>query len=605
MTLLKSVERPADLRRFDRAGLDLLAAEIRQVLVGTVCRTGGHLGPNLGVVELTIALHRVFTSPVDPIVWDIGHQAYVHKLLTGRQDEFAWLRQASGLSGYPSRGESGHDVMENSHASTGLAYVDGLARAFELRGEQHRVPVVVIGDGALTGGMAWEALNNIGAARTRPMVIVVNDNGRSYAPTVGGLAEHFAKLRRHLGGGSIFTELGLDYLGPVDGHDVTELQDVLEQARDLARVRRRAVMVHCLTVKGKGYSYAESDEADCMHAIGVLDPKTGAAAARAATWTDVFGTEIARLAADRDDLVGITAAMLRPVGFAELAEAFPGRVVDVGMAEQHAVTMAAGLAIGGMHPVVAVYATFFNRAFDQALMDVALHRLPVTFVLDRAGVTGEDGPSHHGMWDLTLMNLIPGMRVAAPRDAATLRAELTEAVNDHSGPTALRFPKSAIGSDLSAVRRIEGMDVLAEGQHPDVLVVSVGAMAESCLRAADMLAEHRIGATVVDPRWVLPINPALAGLAAMHRLVVIVEDSNRAGGVGTAVTQFLRDHHLTTPVLGIGLPPRFQPAGKRKDLLAEAGLDAAGLASRIMSALAGDNVMALRRNRDAEVRVTA
>jgi 1-deoxy-D-xylulose-5-phosphate synthase len=610
MTLLESIARPADLRRFDRAELDVLAAEIRRFLVDAVCRTGGHLGPNLGVVELTIALHRVFDSPADPIVWDIGHQAYVHKLCTGRQAGFAQLRKAAGLSGYPSRDESEHDVIENSHASTGLSYLDGLARAFELRGEHHRIPVAVIGDGALTGGMSWEALNNIGAARTRPMVIVVNDNARSYDPTVGGVAEHLARLRSNPGRSSIFAELGLDYLGPVDGHDVTALQSMLERARNDARDRRRAVVVHCVTVKGKGYSPAESDEADRLHAVGVVDPETGAPRRTGpTTWTDVFGAEMAELAATRDDLVAITAAMLRPVGLLKLAQAFPGRVVDVGMAEQHAVTTAAGLALGGMHPVVAVYATFFNRAFDQALMDVALHRLPVTFVLDRAGVTGEDGPSHHGMWDLSLLNLVPGIRVAAPRDAATLRAELREAVSDHIGPTALRFPKSAIGDDLPVVRRVDRMDVLAEGRRPDVLLVSVGAMAEPCVRVAELLAEHWIGVTVVDPRWVLPVNPALTELAATHRLVVTVEDNNRAGGVGTAIAQALCDYNVTTPVLGLGLPPRFHVAAKRNDLLAATGLSADGLAERILLALsemADGNVTSLRRNDvGSDVRVTA
>ncbi|TWP46964.1 1-deoxy-D-xylulose-5-phosphate synthase [Lentzea tibetensis] len=585
-TLLEKVCCPADLRLLDADELVALAAEVREFLVDAVCRSGGHLGPNLGVVELTIALHRVFDSPRDPIVWDTGHQSYVHKLFTGRRAEFGDLRGPGGLSGYPSRAESVHDVAENSHASTALSYVDGLAKAFALRGERDRIPVAVIGDGAMTGGLAWEALNNIGsAAHDRPLVIVLNDNTRSYAPTVGGVADHLARLRAGTAT-SVFGELGLVCTRPVDGHDLEALETALRQARGLALERGRPVLVHAVTVKGRGYPPAESDDADRMHAVGVVDPATGRTSRPSApTWTATFGDEIARIAAEREDVVAITAAMLRPVGLHRFATEFPGRVFDVGMAEQHAVTSAAGLAMGGMHPVVAIYATFFNRAFDQALMDVALHRLPVTFVLDRAGVTGEDGASHHGMWDLSLLNLVPGLRIAAPRDATTLRAELREAVGDDTGPTLLRFPKSAVGRELPAVRQVDGVDVLSECAGEDVLMVSVGALASTCLEAAGILAAQGIGVTVVDPRWVLPVNPVLADLAASHELVVTVEDNTRAGGVGAGVAQLLHDRAIATPVCSVGLLPEFLGAGKRADLLSAAGIDGESLAERVAAEL--------------------
>ncbi|MFC8278203.1 1-deoxy-D-xylulose-5-phosphate synthase [Streptomyces sp. NPDC057271] len=581
--VLSSIRSSRDLRLLDNAELAGLAARIRRYLVDRVCRTGGHLGPNLGVVELTIALHRVFDSPRDPILWDTGHQAYVHKLLTGRMEAFARLRQAGGLSGYPSRVESEHDFVENSHASTALSYADGMAKAFRLRDEHDRTVVAVVGDGALTGGMCWEALNNIGAADDRRLVVVANDNGRSYAPTVGGFAAHLARLRSHPDARSLFEEVGLDYLGPVDGHDLEALVEAFTQARD----RRRPVVVHCVTEKGRGYRPAEADEADRFHAVGVVDPATGRPTARgvASSWTDVFGSELLDLAGRRDDLVGITAAMLRPTGLYPMAQRYPHRVVDVGMAEQHAVTSAAGMAMAGLHPVVAVYSTFLNRAFDQALMDVALHRLPVTFVLDRAGVTGEDGPSHHGMWDLSLFRLLPGVRIAAPRDAATLRRELAEAVEVDDGPTLVRFPKGPVGPDVSAVDRIGGLDVLRQAPGRDILLVSVGAMAPTCLATADLLARHGIGVTVVDPRWVLPVDPALLPMARDHRLVAVVEDGNRTGGVGSAVADLLRDHNNATRLRTFGLAPQFLAAGKRQDLLAEQGLHPEALAQQLVGSL--------------------
>ncbi|QUQ65525.1 1-deoxy-D-xylulose-5-phosphate synthase [Kutzneria sp. CA-103260] len=585
MTLLDSVRRPEDLRRLGRAELDGLAAEIRRFLIDTVCRTGGHLGPNLGVVELTIALHRVFDSPEDPILWDTGHQAYVHKLLTGRKADFGTLRRDGGLSGYPSPAESPHDFIENSHASTALSHADGLSRAFALTGQHDRTVVAVVGDGAMTGGMCWEALNNIGAERRRRLVIVLNDNGRSYDPTGGGFGAHLADLRA--GGGrvpALFSLLGLGYLGPVDGHDIGAVEAACQQARDMAG----PVVVHCLTHKGFGYPPAENDQADRFHAIGVVDPATGQpTSAKPTTWTDVFGAEITKAAAGRPDVVAVTAAMRGPTGLGEFARRFPDRFVDVGIAEQHAVTASAGLATGGVHPVVAVYATFLNRAFDQALMDVALHRKPVTFVLDRAGVTGEDGPSHHGMWDLSVFRLLPGIRIAAPRDAQTLATELREALSTVDGPTMLRFPKAAVGAAIPAVERVRGLDVLREDARADVLVVSVGAMAATCLDLAGILAEHGIGATVVDPRWVVPVNPALADLAAAHRLVVTVEDNIRAGGVGSAVSESLAEHCVRTPVRVFGLAPEFLRAGRRDALLAEQGLTAGRLAEQIRFAYAG------------------
>ncbi|GGU83071.1 1-deoxy-D-xylulose-5-phosphate synthase [Lentzea flava] len=587
MKVLDTINSPSDLRRLNGEELDDLAAEVRRFLIDAVSRTGGHLGPNLGVVELTIALHRVFDSPADPIVWDTGHQAYVHKLFTGRTLAFSQLRQEEGLSGYPRRAESEHDLVENSHASTALSYVDGMAKAFQLKGERHRTPVAVVGDGALTGGLSWEALNNIGAGQGRPLVVVVNDNTRSYSPTVGGIASHLSVLRNSSTTGattasSIFANLGLIYLGPYDGHDIGVLEHALRRARKLANQERRAVVVHCVTVKGRGYPPAEADEADCLHAVGVVDPATGRPAGPSSpTWTSTFGDQILDVAKRRPDVVAITAAMLRPVGLHKFATTFPTRVFDVGMAEQHAVTSAAGLAMAGLHPVVAIYATFVNRAFDQALMDVALHRLPVTFVLDRAGVTGEDGPSHHGMWDLSVLSVLPGMRIAAPRDPSTLRAQLWEAVNDDSGPTALRFPKANVGQDIPAVRRVGGIDVLAEGTSRDVLVVSAGAVAADCVRAAELLAGQRIGVTVIDPRWVLPVNPAVVRFARAHELVVTVEDNLRTGGVGAAVSQALQDDRVSTPVCNVGLEREFLQAGRRRDLLANAGLTGERLAEWI------------------------
>jgi 1-deoxy-D-xylulose-5-phosphate synthase len=624
VTLLESIHSPRDVKDLSPEDLPRLAAEIRDQLIRVVSANGGHLGPNLGVVELTIALHRVFDSPVDRIVFDTGHQSYVHKLLTGRHPGFGGLRKRGGVSGYPNRAESEHDVIENSHASTSLSYADGLAKAYQLRGESRRCVVAIIGDGALTGGMAWEALNNIAGARDRRVVIVVNDNGRSYQPTIGGLADHLASVRvsqryeqvldyiktslshTPLVGAPLFEalhgikkglkdvlqpqvlfeDLGLKYLGPVDGHDEPAVEHALRRAREFGG----PVLVHVITKKGFGYPLAEENDEDCLHQVS---PAAGAKAAGAAApprsrpWTQVFGDELTAIGARRPDVVAITAAMLHPTGLAKFAAAYPDRVFDVGIAEQHAVTSAAGLAMGGLHPVVAIYSTFLNRAFDQMLMDVALHRLPVTFVLDRAGVTGPDGASHHGMWDGSILQLVPGMRVAVPRDGGRVAELLAEAVSIDDGPTALRFPGRLAGPDIPAVAKLGGMDVLrlasaaadpTEAAEPGdqgsqhVLLLGAGPMAGLCVTAADRLADQGIGVTVVDPRWVKPLDVALAAAARQHGLVVTVEDNGRVGGFGDAVARLLRDHDVDTPLRTFGLPQEFLEHGERADLLEECGL---------------------------------
>ncbi|UFQ19376.1 MULTISPECIES: 1-deoxy-D-xylulose-5-phosphate synthase [Streptomyces] len=623
MTILDTIRGPRDLKALTEAELGELAAEIREFLVHAVARTGGHLGPNLGVVELSIALHRVFDSPVDRLVWDTGHQTYVHKLLTGRQD-FSKLRGKGGLSGYPSREESEHDIVENSHASTALGWADGLAKARQVRGQRGHV-VAVIGDGALTGGMAWEALNNIAAAKDRPLIIVVNDNERSYAPTIGGLADHLAALRttdgyeRVLAWGKdvlqrtpvvgqplyeslhgakkgfkdafapqgMFEDLGLKYVGPIDGHDMGAVESALRRAKRF----HGPVLVHCLTEKGRGYEPALADDADRFHTVGVMDPLTcePLAPAVAPSWTSVFGDEIVRIGAERADVVALTAAMLEPVGLKKFAEAYPDRVWDVGIAEQHAAVSAAGLATGGLHPVVAVYATFLNRAFDQLLMDVALHRSGVTFVLDRAGVTGVDGASHNGMWDLSILQVVPGLRIAAPRDAEQLRAQLREAVAEDDAPTLLRFPKESVGPAIPALGRLGGMDVLlrdADASATDVLLVAVGVMAPVCLQAAELLRARGLRCTVVDPRWVKPVDAELPGLAARHRVVAVVEDNSRAAGVGAAVELALGDAEVDVPVRRFGIPEQFLAHAKRGEVLADLGLTPVEIAGRISATLA-------------------
>ncbi|TCO59793.1 1-deoxy-D-xylulose-5-phosphate synthase [Actinocrispum wychmicini] len=579
--MLDEIQRPADLRGLSGPDLDALAAEIRDRLVVDVSRNGGHLGPNLGVVELTIALHRVFDSPHDSIVWDTGHQTYVHKMLTGRAGDFDGLRRKGGLSGYPSRQESEHDLVENSHASTALSYADGLARANQLSDKQAHV-VAVIGDGALTGGMTWEAINNIAVEPDRPLIVVVNDNGRSYAPTIGGLADHLRDLRRSEAALSMYENVGLSYIGPVDGHDRVAVEAALHDARD----RGETVVVHCVTQKGRGHEPAEQDERDCFHAVRASSAKSSGP-----SWTSVFGEELLAAASERPKLVALTAAMLEPTGLQPLQDKFPDRVVDVGMAEQHAVTSAAGMAMGGLHPVFCVYATFLNRAFDQVLMDVALHRLAMTFVLDRAGITGDDGSSHNGVWDLAVFQAIPGMRIAAPRDRVTLNRLLTEALDVENGPTMLRFPKGTLGADIHAVDRIvaEGsndpVDVLV-AQGDDALVIAVGAMAGPCLDAAMQLEARGIACTVVDPGWVKPVNPALVELAERFDVVVTVEDGIRAGGIGEATAASMRDAGVVPAELRVlGVPTRFLAHGSRAELLDECGLTAGRIADQIAEAV--------------------
>jgi 1-deoxy-D-xylulose-5-phosphate synthase len=619
VTLLETVRGPEDLQRLAPAQLPKLAAEVRDVLVETVSRTGGHLGPSLGVVEMTLALHRVFDSPRDRVLWDTGHQSYPHKLITGRLAEFGTLRKRGGLSGYPSRAESEHDVIENSHASTALSYADGLAKAYRLRGEDRHV-VAVVGDGALTGGMCWEALNNI-ASSGLPVVVVVNDNGRSYSPTIGGLAEHLAGLRMtpgyeralevikttlsqtplvgpplyealhglkrglkdYLQPQVLFEDLGLKYVGPIDGHDIAAMESALRRAKEFGG----PVIVHAVTVKGYGYQPAVDDEADCLHSVGVIDPVTGKpVAASAAGWTSVFSDEIVQIGAERPDVVAITAAMLQPVGLHAFSCRFPERTFDVGIAEQHAVTSAAGLAMGGLHPVVCIYATFLNRALDQTLLDVALHRQAVTFVLDRAGITGDDGASHNGMWDMSLLQVVPGLRLAAPRDGARLRELLREAVAVSDGPTALRFPKGPVGDDVPAVDRVGSVDVLHRGDKDDVLLVAVGALGRLALDVAQRASAQGIGVTVVDPRWVAPVSPDLVDLARGHRLVVTVEDNGRTGGIGSSVSQALRDADVDIPARDLGIPQRFLDHGSRAEVLTEIGLTAQEVARRVVETVA-------------------
>src|SRR6187402_2566387 len=631
MTLLEGITGPRDLDGLSNDQLVELAAEIREFLVREVSKTGGHLGPNLGVVELTLAIHRMFDSPHDAIVFDTGHQSYVHKLLTGRQD-FSRLRMTGGLAGYPQRTESEHDIVESSHASSSLSWADGISRAFAMTGQSDRYVVAVVGDGALTGGMTWEALNNISDDNSRRLVIVVNDNGRSYAPTIGGMARFLNTVRTRRGyrdlyrtserlfskfgapgraiyrgtrgamhgflsrfsnNEALYSNLDIKYIGPIHGHDLVALQEALAQARNFDA----PVIVHVITEKGHGYGPAVADVADQFHAVGQIDPETGEAveAASRPSWTSVFADEIVELADRNPRLVGITAAMLRPTGLHRFAEKYPERVFDVGIAEQHAVTSAAGLAFGGLHPVVALYATFVNRAFDQILMDVALHRAGVTFVLDRAGVTGPDGPSHHGMWDLALLQIVPHIRLAAPRDATRLREELAEAVAVDDAPTVLRFSKGSVGTEFDAERRTDdGVDVLREAPHKDVLIVTVGPMAKIGLQVAERLAAQGIGATVVDPRWVVPVPSSIIAMARDYRLVVTIEDGVRVGGIGTRIRQDLRAAGVDTAVDELGLPDEFLDHASREEILADAGLTDQRIARDIVSQVLGTRIPVAR-----------
>ena len=618
MQLLDSINGPEDLKALTAAQMPSLAKEIREFLVDSVAKTGGHLGPNLGVVELTIALHRVFDSPKDSIVFDTGHQAYVHKLLTGRRADFVDLRKKGGLSGYPSRAESEHDIVENSHASTSLSWADGIAKARRLQGRRDRYTVAVIGDGALTGGMAWEAINNISADKDLPLVIVVNDNERSYAPTTGGLADHLATLRmtrgyeRFLDWGKstlartpvvgsamyetlhgmkkglkdivapqgMFEDLGLKYLGPIDGHDEAAVESALRRARAFGG----PVLVHVITQKGRGYAPAREDEADRFHAVGVINPETGLAFAEGGRiWTDEFSDEMCVIGAERPDVVAVTAAMMIPVGLDKFAERFPDRVFDVGIAEQHALTMASGLAFAGMHPVVAVYATFLNRGFDQLLMDAGLHKAGVTVVLDRAGVTGTDGPSHNGMWDMTIGNVVPGLRLAAPRDGAQVRRQLREALEVSDAPTVLRFPKGVVAHPIDRVRQVGSLDVLHETSQGDVdlLIVGVGTMAATSIGVAEKLEAQGLSVRVVDPRWVLPVSSDLIAAVNEATTVAVIEDNLVSGGIGSAVTLAVRQAGRSTSVHCYGIPKEFLRHASRGQVLEQIGLTPDAIATSL------------------------
>jgi 1-deoxy-D-xylulose-5-phosphate synthase len=621
--LLSSIHSPQDLRGLTPDQLNELSLEIRSFLIDHVCQTGGHLGPNLGVIELSLAVHRTFDSPRDPIIFDTGHQGYVHKILTGRREQFPTLRQRHGLSGYPSPSESAHDWVANSHASTALSYADGLAKAIRLQRTPGTV-VAFVGDGSLTGGMAWEALNNIAASDDLPLVIVVNDNGRSYTPTVGGLARYLTGLRTNpryeqlldlvkrsvsraplvgnlaydilhgikiglkdvLAPQGMFADLGLKYVGPIDGHDIPAIERALQQAKQF----RGPVLVHCITRKGNGFKAAENHEEDRFHAVGKINAKTGEAVGATAsgqTWTELFSEELLRLGTTDERVVAITAAMVYPTGLHRFAKAFPDRCFDVGIAEQHAVTSAAGLAMGGLHPVVAVYSTFLNRAFDQVLMDVALHECGVTFVLDRAGITGPDGASHHGMWDMSILQVVPGLHLAAPRDGTRLRDALARSLTIDDAPSVIRFPKDQVPVDLPTLDKVSGMDVLVKTEQARVLVIGIGPLAKTAVAVGERLSDQGIGVTVLDPVWALPVNPALVALADDHDLVITIEDNGVVGGYGARLAQELRSAGVNTPLREFGIPQEFLPHGSRAELLAEIGLTPQAIARYTVEAIVG------------------
>ena len=615
--MIESIKGPEDIKALSQDELTALAAEIRSFLIEKVSKTGGHLGPNLGVVELTMAIHRIFDSPRDVVLFDTGHQSYVHKIITGRAGEFDRLRQRGGIAGYPNRRESEHDVIENSHASTALSWGDGISRGFSLTGQGDRSVVVVVGDGALTGGMSWEALNNIAAAKDRNLILVVNDNERSYSPTIGGVATYLSTLRvtqgyeRFLDWGKevlhktpvvgtpiyetlhgvkkgikdivapqgMFEDLGLKYLGPIDGHDFVALEKALAQAKQFGE----PVLVHVITEKGRGHQPALADEAEKFHAVGVVDPATGIPVAKSArSWTQVFSEELVEIGGERKDLVAITAAMLGPTGLDKFAAAFPERTIDVGIAEQHAVTSAAGMAFAGLHPVVAIYSSFLNRAFDQLLLDVALHKAGVTFVLDRAGITGDDGPSHHGIWDMALTGIVPTLSLAAPRDGARLKEVLRESLDISDAPTVIRFPKGAVTADIPAFERRDGIDVLYRGESADVLLISVGAMAPLAVEAASQAYREGVGVTVIDPRWVKPLPQSLITMADRYTSVVVVEDGIAHGGIASALSEMFRGAGLDTPIHSIGVPLTFIEHSKRAEILSDLGITSQNIAREIV-----------------------
>ena len=617
MPVIESLNGPGDLASLTQPELDRLAHEIRGFLIQMVSKTGGHLGPNLGVVELTIAIHRTFDSPKDVVLFDTGHQSYVHKILTGRAAGFDHLRQRGGLAGYPSRKESPHDVIENSHASTALSWGDGISHGFALTGQNDRYVVVVVGDGALTGGMSWEALNNIATAKDRNLVIIVNDNARSYSPTIGGLAEHLSTLRvtreyeRFLDWGKdllhrtpvvgmpiyetlhgmkkgikdivapqgMFEDLGLKYMGPFDGHDI----GAMEKALSIAKHFGGPVLVHAITEKGRGHSPAIADEAEKFHAVGIVDPETGIPVSTGGTsWTKIFAEELVAIGKERLDIVAITAAMMGPTGLDEFQKLFPHRTIDVGIAEQHALTSAAGLAFTGLHPVVALYSTFLNRAFDQLLLDVALHKAGVTLVLDRSGVTGDDGPSHHGIWDLALTGIVPTIHVAAPRDGARLRETFREAIDIRDAPSVVRFPKGAVVNDIDALERIEGIDVLYQDKNLDVLLVSIGALAHLALDVAVQVGREGIGVTVIDPRWVKPLPESLVAMAAAYCSVVVIENGIRHGGIASTISEIFRDAGLSIPIHSIGVPLEFIEHSKPAEIFQDLGMNVPDLSRSIV-----------------------
>ncbi len=641
--ILDHIDSPADLRSLSLDELEQLAAESRTFVVESVTATGGHLGSNLGVVELTLALHRTFESPRDVLLWDTGHQAYVHKLVTGRRKGFAQLRQAGGLSGYPNRGESEHDWVENSHASTILSYAHGLANAFALQGSDRRV-VAVVGDGALTGGMAYEALNNLGHSGAR-VLVVLNDNGRSYAPTVSRLSVSLTHLRLNpayvqarqrirqlirelpaVGGlaysgvhgftsalrevvtpHTFFEALGIRYAGPIDGHDLVELEIALANATEWDG----PIAVHVVTQKGRGYAPAEEDDVQRLHDVKVATPiitdptsrgsrvaeptvtardalAPDAAAIPPATFTDAFTRALVRHAEADPRIVAITAAMPGPTGLLPFQDRFPDRFVDVGIAEQHAVTAAAGMAMAGIRPVVAVYSTFFTRAFDQANLDVGLHGAPVVFVLDRAGITGDDGPSHHGVLDLALTLAIPGMTVFAPSSAAEVEVMLAEALA-LEGPSAIRFPKTpapppvggVCGSGLAARKLRQG--------DGTVCLLAVGKLVTAAMDAAELLAADGIDATVWDPRVISPPDDAMLRDARAHHQVVTVEDGVRLGGAGMFLADAMgaiEGSGPVPPVTVLGTPRRFITQDKPDRILASLGLDAEGIAASVRHSVA-------------------
>ncbi len=616
MTILDSISSPADLRELDQADLLVLADEIRAFILDKVSKSGGHLSPNLGVVELTLALHRVFDSPSDRFIWDVGHQAYVHKLVTGRMAEFDKLRNTGGLSGYPSREESEHDFVENSHASTSLSYALGHALA-----GYPGYTVAIIGDGALTGGMAYEALNHIAVTRPKRLIVVLNDNGRSYAPTVGGLAAlanlahyrfdpRYEKAKGTLGrilrglplvgetadelAGrrkdavkqviepfTVFDALDLKYTGRIDGHDI----ELLEETFRTAKRYDRPVVVHVVTEKGNGYQPAIEDELEKLHGVGSFDLATGKELKHELKLTDVAGRALAEAAATRPDLVGISAAMVTTAGLLPMQQRFPDRVFDTGIAEQHAVTLAAGMAMAGKHPVVAIYSAFLQRAFDQIVDDVALHDLPVTFLIDRAGITGPDGPSHHGVFDISYLRMIPNLVVGVPADAAELCAMIETAV-DHDGPIAIRYPKGAavsVPAVPATALPVGEAQLLAEGS--DVVLIGAGRMVETAEKAAVDLRAHGVSVGVVNARWVKPLDPRILEWSASAGHIVTLEDNVVSGGFGSAVMEAFAAAGVVKEITCVGIPDHFLPFGSPSDIVRTIGLDPESVVSRVMTLL--------------------